>query len=45
MIRARIILDGRLDFTGTFPTWWDAIVSALNRAQSRRASRVQVKPA
>jgi hypothetical protein len=45
MIRARIILDGKLDFTGTFPTWWDAIASAINRAQLRRASKVQVKSA
>ncbi len=45
MIRARIILDGKLDFTGTFPTWWDAITSALNRAQLQRATTVQVKPA
>lgn len=45
MIRAQIILDGKLDFTGTFPTWWDAITTALNRAQLQRASKVKVKPA
>lgn len=39
----RIFINHKPVHTGPFPTWWDALESALNRAALRGAINVQVK--